>query len=474
MGTFLLQMILAVFLEGAWPPSFEMDSIHMAGLFQEAEQMEAPASEVWDREEAQGEEARPGLRSRSLFSSYVVGGVDCMDDGSYDQYVEGLGTYPEPDGSDQPDAQPDDFPDLFFCFMGLDVTDYTADQGDSAQYNRCKAFCSDRFYMEYPLDWYVGDTDACPMTFVPEWEEEASGQWIRDWREYFDDNLEGSIQEVQSYIEGGGINSYLEEVLKKPVSEGYELELRKEDSDWLLIYDLKKGEKEAAEIVVWCNLGKCMVRSWDVELNVDPLEDYGRIMVFQEWDTFDFSSRESIKAYIESADFLYRLLGTALEEDVEDEIIRFTTGSLTTLYHDFVSVDVGIMDIDLTEQLRQAVVYIPVSQPGQDNWVVVFEYFPGSLQEKGVANPQVREQVISTFVALPFYHWVEEGENLWEIAEIYGEDPGLAYEIASYKTNHIPQPDKIYPGQRVEIPLGVLFRRHHHVPVSEKVWGSAG
>ena len=57
---------------------------------------------------------------------------------------------------------------------------------------------------------------------------------------------------------------------------------------------------------------------------------------------------------------------------------------------------------------------------------------------------------------------VEKGENLSIIAQQYGENPNLAYEIAAYKTNNIKQPDKIFPGQKIEIPLGILFKKEHH------------
>lgn len=461
MRKFLLQMILAILFEGVWLPSTEEDFTCATALFQEEEQMQRAG---WPSQEESPEgESWPGSWSRSMFSAYIVGGVDCMGDGSYDQYVEGLGTYTDSHDSGYSDFQEDAFPQISFGFMGLDVTDYQADQGDDSQYDFYKAFCSDRFYMEYPCDWYVGATDACSLTFVPEWEEEASRQMLGDWREYFDENLEGKIGDVRTYIEGGGINDCLEETLGKPLTETYQLVLRKEDSDWLLIYDLKEGDREAAEIVVWCNLGKCSVRSWDVDLRVNPLEDYGRIMVFQEWDVFDFSSKEAIKEYVESGSFLYRLLGTALEEEVEERIIQFTTSSFSTIYHDFVTVQVKIWDADQTEHLlRQATVYIPVPQPEQDNWVVVFESFPGSRKEDGVANSQVQKQVMSTFVALPFYHEVTAGETLSAIAELYGESCGLAYDIAKYWPNHISRPDWIYPKQRIEIPLGVLFQRRHH------------
>ena len=69
---------------------------------------------------------------------------------------------------------------------------------------------------------------------------------------------------------------------------------------------------------------------------------------------------------------------------------------------------------------------------------------------------------MSTFVVLPFYHKVEKGENLSVIAQFYGEDPDLAYEISSYPSNRLSHPDLIYPGQNIEIPLGVLFQKMHY------------
>ena len=63
---------------------------------------------------------------------------------------------------------------------------------------------------------------------------------------------------------------------------------------------------------------------------------------------------------------------------------------------------------------------------------------------------------------LDIFYRAMKGENLSVIAGRYGEDPDLAYEIAAYAPNQIHDPDRIWPGQQIEIPLGVLFRRVHH------------
>ncbi len=415
--------------------------------------------------EGQAYDPAPAAASgvRSVFSAYVVGGLDFMDDGSYDYYMEAEAESGASGEKPAPDDGEDRFPQIYFRFMGLDLTDYIKEGGEERESHYHKAFCSDEFYMEYPYDWYVGSADASPLTFVPEWEEEASGEFIHDWAEFFDENLEGSISQVEAWVQDGGIDQYLEEVLGKPVPEEYEYVAREKDSDWLLIYDLKNGEAEAAEIIIWCNLGKMNVRNWEVELTVDPERDYGRILVFRERKAYDFSSAEAVREYMETGAFLYDLLGAALEQNVEDKVISIEKGSFTTLCHEFVCADIGIRDTDHPEQLlRQASVYIPVTKPYQSNWVVVFESFPGSRQAKGVANQEVRERVMSTFVVLPYCHQVKAGENLSVIAAYYGEEPDLAYEIAAYRPNHIRKPDLIYPGQEVEIPLRVFFRRVHH------------
>ena len=41
-------------------------------------------------------------------------------------------------------------------------------------------------------------------------------------------------------------------MIGKPITEEYEFILREEEAGWLLIYDLKKGEKEAAIIILRC------------------------------------------------------------------------------------------------------------------------------------------------------------------------------------------------------------------------------
>ena len=166
---------------------------------------------------------------------------------------------------------------------------------------------------------------------------------------------------------------------------------------------------------------------------------------------------------MESGVFLYRLLGTALEMDVKKEITSLDIGSFTSDYHEFVCVDIGLYDQDdPTCLLRQAAAYIPVTDKSHSNWVILFESFPESRQKKGIFNRQVQKRVMSTFVVLPFYHEVKKGENLSVIAQYYGEDPDLAYEIDNYPSNHISDPDLIYPKQKIEIPLGVLFQKMHH------------
>lgn len=458
MGMILLRMVMAVYLGWiCWNPAGDM------GYDRPAADRQEPEYGVQDFGYSGEPDSSSQVRTRGLFSAYVVGGVDCMDDGSYEAYVQSLADNPGEGSRHEEQAGTEEFPKIYLRFMGLDLTDYIEGSGTERQFAYHKAFCSDVFYMEYPSDWYVGSTDASPLTFVPEWEEEASGQVFHDWAEYFDDNLRGSTRQVGTYIEGGGINGCLEEVMGKPVTEDYTWELREDDSEWLLIYDLKKGEKEAAEVIVWCNLGKFNVRRRDMELTVKPEADYGRILVFREWDTFDFSSEAAIREYAESGDFLYRLLGKALEEDVENQILSLAPGTYTTPYHVFFALEIGLREKDRPEQLlRQAWVYIPVTRPGQSNWVVVFEAFPGSRQEEGVSSRKIRQQVMNTFVVLPCYHQVQKGENLSVIAGRYGEDPDLAYEIAAYAPNQIHDPDRIWPGQQIEIPLGVLFKRVRH------------
>ncbi len=446
MGRLLLQIILAAYLSMTWEaPSVET----------EPESLSDPVS-------------------RSIFSAYVVAGVDCMEDGSYEEYVESLIDATEAEAQAKADGNEEElpnnvslrftgFPKVSLRFMGLDMTDYWSGSETQSQPIPHKAFCSDKFYMEYPYDWYVGSTSASPLTFVSEQEYRASSQVIQDWKEYFDEKLQGDTTEVKAYIEGGGLNEYLEEMIGKPITEEYEFILREEEAGWLLIYDLKKGEKEAAEMVIWCNLGKMNMRNWDVNLTFAPENDYGRILVFQEWDNCDFSTKKAITDYVESGVFLYRLLGTALEMDVKKAITSLDIGSFTSDYHEFVCVDIGLYDQDdPTCLLRQAAAYIPVTDTSHSNWVILFEAFPESRQKKGIFNRQVQKRVMSTFVVLPFYHEVKKGENLSVIAQYYGEDPDLAYEIDNYPSNHISDPDLIYPKQKIEIPLGVLFQKMHH------------
>ena len=77
--------------------------------------------------------------SRSFFSAYVVTGVDCMDNGAYEQYVEFHVNQDNPEAEPESQIRDDGFPVVYFKFMGLDLTDYYEEASSSHSETKVKA-----------------------------------------------------------------------------------------------------------------------------------------------------------------------------------------------------------------------------------------------------------------------------------------------------------------------------------------------
>lgn len=57
---------------------------------------------------------------------------------------------------------------------------------------------------------------------------------------------------------------------------------------------------------------------------------------------------------------------------------------------------------------------------------------------------------------------VREGDTLAAISRAYTGQTDDFEEIAAYPTNQIADPDMIYPGQKIEIPLGLRYHKQYY------------
>ena len=377
---------------------------------------------------------------------YLVSQIGCMSNGSYDRYLENYIESEPSDSSAGTGNRSGRWPVIRMKFFGWDSTGCY--MGPRQEYSRNMALCTDLFYLEYPQDWFLGGNSACPLILAHKSEIRQGEQ---DWKDYYDDWLRGDKKQVMDYIHTGGINAFLEEVVGQPVSYGCELEVSSSSED-ILYYTLRKDWKQLATVVVWLNMGKVSARCDDIQVSCDPSEDYGRVMVYQEWDDVDFTSGQSIWDYASSG-LMDLLLAPALGGKAS-----WKAADYKTEYHDFVR-------LEGTLENRRATVYIPILTPegraaGNKNWVILFESFKGTKEADNAYD--IQEKMIKTFIVLPYYHQVREGENLSLIAERYTQERDNAYAIAEYGANRIENPELIHPGQRIEIPLGLLFQKTHY------------
>ena len=162
----------------------------------------------------------------------------------------------------------------------------------------------------------------------------------------------------------------------------------------------------------------------------------------------DFSSPEAIVSYVESG-------GTeCLTKQALGESASWSDGTrYWTEFHEFLRFE-GNYD------RRQVTLYIPITAEGQSNWLIMFETFEGSEMEGNAY--EIQEQVMRTFTLFPYYHVVKEGDTLAAISRAYTGQTDDYEEIAAYPTNQIADPDMIYPGQKVEISLGLRYQKQYY------------
>lgn len=387
---------------------------------------------------------------RDIVSAYVMQKSGFMDSGAYEKYVEGFIESEDPPNQEKPQDRTEDQPRMYFDFMGMDRT-VNIMKNSEIRYNR--AFLSSLFYMEVPEDWYVGGGDICPMVFCHESDKDERGPEDR-YKTYMnvfpgkDIFNENASDEVAEFVLEGGIDKEIEDAMGKPLTSEYTLEQEEPGSTW---FYLKKDGQVAATIYAWENIGQVAIWNNEVQVKVKASEDHGRVLVFEEWADQDFSTRESIRDYVESGN------ADHLIEPVLGEGGAWTCSEYSTEYHDFLRFE-GSFD------KRRAAFYIPVTPDSNENWVILFESSDQTKVEENAYDMQ--ERIIKTFILQPYYYVVKKRDTLSGISKKYTDHPDNYLKIAEYKPNHrgirMMNPNRIYPGQRIVIPLDLLFQKKHY------------
>ena len=122
----------------------------------------------------------------------------------------------------------------------------------------------------------------------------------------------------------------------------------------------------------------------------------------------------------------------------------------------------GRMFVTTRMQKTKEIVHNPISDEaygllGERGEGLIFEDFKDSRSEKDLYK--MREQLVSTFVILPFWHECVKGDTLEGISRRYTGSGAYVGELCGNPLNRIENPDLIEVGQRIEIPLHVLLKR---------------
>lgn len=243
-----------------------------------------------------------------------------------------------------------------------------------------RCLTNDLFYIEYPGSWYFGSNKFCPIVFFNDSEVIKT---THDFETFQDPALIGTEDQVDQYIQGGGIRQYLQQVLNITDFSGCQFDIKTKE-DTILMYFLTQGGETVASIVVWTSFGQISIRDERSSISMDPVRDYGHIMVMPALDSEDFSSVEAIQAYVDSGKLNSRLeLGT--------DVLTWTTSPYQTEHHTYLACE-GSCDFLSTT------VYIPVTPAGTKNWMVSFQAYIDS--EISYNAYRIREDIIKTFQVL--------------------------------------------------------------------------
>lgn len=274
-------------------------------------------------------------------------------------------------------AEPeDDAPVVSFEYCGISfLPDKTGPDGLPYRY-----LDNDLFYIEYPGSWSFGTNKLCPIVFFNHSEIPKT---THDFETFQDSALIGTEDQIDQYIQGGGLNQYLTRILHLPDTAGCQFDTQTKEQS-ILVYSMKKDGETIASIIVWTSFGQVSIRDERSDISIDPARDYGDIMVMPVSDSEDFHSIEAIQAYVDSGKLNSRLhLGT--------DILTWTTKPYETAFHTY-------MLCEGSCSLFNIAIYIPVTPEGKKRWMVSF-----SADKKSEISHnayQIREDIIKSFKAL--------------------------------------------------------------------------
>ena len=270
----------------------------------------------------------------------------------------------------------EDNPVVYFDYCSIDtVPDKTGPDGYPY---RC--LINDLFYIEYPGSWTFGSNNITPIVF---YDHSEITKTTHQFESFQDSALIGTEDQIDQYIQSGGLNPYFQQVLNLTDFNGLTI-YTQEKGDTILVYSLLQEGKTIASIVVWTSFGQVSIRDERSDISMNPVRDYGEILVMQVQDYEDFSSIESIQAFVNSGKLTSRLLF------LENEITWNTTPYQTD-HHTYLLCEGSCEFLNVT-------VYIPVVPAHSKKWMVGFQAFVGS--EINYNAYKIREDIIKTFKVL--------------------------------------------------------------------------
>lgn len=243
-----------------------------------------------------------------------------------------------------------------------------------------KRIISDLFYIDYPSSWSFGQSDYCSLMF---YYQDPSETVSKEFQDFFDDNLNGDPDKVAQYVESGGINGYLKQVLGTTITSEYQL-VSQYKEDIVLMYSLQKDGRTEASVVIW-TFGKLSIRVENISAPYNPSADYGDVLLFPETDDTDFTSIDAIRAYVEGGN-----LNFYTEPFIGPEP-SWAVSTYKTDFHEFYRCE------GETDSHRVAV-FIPVTPDSRKNWILVFETHKFSTISDNAYS--LRESLAQTFQVL--------------------------------------------------------------------------
>lgn len=109
-------------------------------------------------------------------------------------------------------------------------------------------------------------------------------------------------------------------------------------------------------------------------------------------------------------------------------------------------------------ELRNISVYMPQMKNGDEFvYLLLFEEFKDSEEPRSLYK--TGDEMVDTFVMLPYWHQCGRGDTLERISRRYAGSSRYVRELCEDPLNQIANPNLIREGEHIEIPLNILLRR---------------